>query len=845
MKTHSNKTSFFLILLSLLIWFPMDLISQPGQGQGRRAGEGGTPPLIGKLHGTIVDSETGEPLMFASVVLNRESDSTMVSGAITNEQGRFVMEELPPGLFYITLNYVGYPRQNFNSIRITFREPEFDMGVIKVAPTAQMLGEVTVEAARSLMETGLDRRVINVGQELTAVGGTGLDIMQNIPSVAVDFDGNVSLRGSSDVTILIDGRPSTLTGLSGSEALEQIPAEMIERVEVITNPSARFNPEGTSGIINVVLKQQRRPGYNGMVSLNAGSAGTYSGSINLNYKLNNWNFFTNYSGRLSDTESFGNSQRQTFGGGSSNFMDQDITGNFGMDSHNAQLGLDYNFNPKNTLTLSSRYSNWNRNMDNLTEYMLYQDLTNPSSLFLMDNETDMLHNSFNHQLNFRRTFDQRHRELIVDVGFSTRTMDRSENFLQQFYEDNWNTPNGQSVLERSNMDGNNWSFTTQLDYVHPLGDDSKFETGFRTQVRNMDSDFLFENQVAPGLWENNLNRSNHFIYEEQIYAVYGMYATMLGNYSIQTGLRMEQTMAEGNQRTTGEIYPKNYLNFFPTAHIRRNFENNQAVQISYSRRINRPHNRNINPFMRFSSEYEVSMGNPDLDPELINSYELGYTRFWKSTTLNPSIFYRNTNGSVTRFGRVVNDLPGMEGKEVTVMTFENLNQAISYGAELVLSQRVNGWWNINGTFSYFRNIVQGRGAQMDLQNDNYSWSGRLVSNMNLPGGWAVQVNGFYRSPIIWLQGEMDAMYSASAGVRKNVWGNTGTISLNVSDIFNTMRFSMHNYGDNFTMDMERWRTSRFITLGFTYRINEFERRRDRRDRGNGDRDSMDFDDFDM
>ena len=845
MKTHSNKTSFFLILLSLLIWFPMDLISQPGQGQGRRAGEGGTPPLIGKLHGTIVDSETGEPLMFASVVLNRESDSTMVSGAITNEQGRFVMEELPPGLFYITLNYVGYPRQNFNSIRITFREPEFDMGVIKVAPTAQMLGEVTVEAARSLMETGLDRRVINVGQELTAVGGTGLDIMQNIPSVAVDFDGNVSLRGSSDVTILIDGRPSTLTGLSGSEALEQIPAEMIERVEVITNPSARFNPEGTSGIINVVLKQQRRPGYNGMVSLNAGSAGTYSGSINLNYKLNNWNFFTNYSGRLSDTESFGNSQRQTFGSGLSNFMDQDITGNFGMNSHNAQLGFDYNFNPKNTLTLSSRYSNWNRNMDNLTEYMLYQDLTNPSSLFLMDNETDMLHNSFNHQLNFRRTFDQRHRELIVDVGFSTRTMDRSENFLQQFYEDNWNTPNGQSVLERSNMDGNNWSFTTQLDYVHPLGDDSKFETGFRTQVRNMDSDFLFENQVAPGLWENNLNRSNHFIYEEQIYAVYGMYATMLGNYSIQTGLRMEQTMAEGNQRTTGEIYPKNYLNFFPTAHIRRNFENNQAVQISYSRRINRPHNRNINPFMRFSSEYEVSMGNPDLDPELINSYELGYTRFWKSTTLNPSIFYRNTNGSVTRFGRVVNDLPGMEGKEVTVMTFENLNQAISYGAELVLSQRVNGWWNINGTFSYFRNIVQGRGAQMDLQNDNYSWSGRLVSNMNLPGGWAVQVNGFYRSPIIWLQGEMDAMYSASAGVRKNVWGNTGTISLNVSDIFNTMRFSMHNYGDNFTMDMERWRTSRFITLGFTYRINEFERRRDRRDRGNGDRDSMDFDDFDM
>lgn len=841
----ASKRIFTLLLISILAWFPTELYSQPGQGQGRRATEGGTPPKIGKLQGTIIDSESREPLMFASVVLNSERDSTMVSGAITTEEGKFVMDELPPGMYFITINFVGYPSQDFNSIRITFREPEVDMGVIEVSPSAQLLGEVTVEAARSLMETGLDRRVINVGQELTSIGGTGLDIMQNIPSVAVDFDGNISLRGSGNVTILIDGRPSTLTGLSGSEALEQIPSEMIERVEVITNPSARFNPEGTSGIINVVLKQQRKPGYNGMVSLNAGTAGRYSGSVNLNYKLNKWNFFTNYSGRLSDMDSYGNSQRETFGGGISNFMDQEITGNFGMNSHNVQLGLDYNFNPKNTLTASSRYSNWNRNMDNFTEYMLYQDLTSPSSLFLMDNETDMLHNSFNHQLNFRRTYNERHRELIADIGFSSSDMDRNENFLQEFYDQNWNNPNGDNKLERSNMEGKNWSFTSQLDYVHPLSEDTKIETGFRTQVRQMDSEFLFEEQILPGVWENNLRRSNHFIYDEQIYAAYAMYATMLGKFSLQTGLRLEQTLVNGNQLTEGVTFDKNYLNLFPTAHVRRNFENNQAVQLSYSRRINRPHNRNINPFMRFSSEYEVSMGNPELDPELINSLELGYTRFWESTTINPSIFYRNTNGMVTRFQTVTDSLPGLEGREVTLSTYENLNKGISYGAELILSQKINSWWSMNGTFSYFRNIIEGKGAQMELENDNYSWSGRFVSNMNLPGGWAVQVNGFYRSPIIMLQGEMDAMYSASAGVRKNIWGNSGTISLNVSDIFNTMRFSMNNYGDNFTMDMERWRNSRQITLGFTYRINEFERRRDRRSRENGDRDSMDFDDFDM
>ena len=803
-------------------------------------------PAIGTVFGQLMDEEQNEALMYASVVLHSVRDSSMVSGAITNEDGRFVMEQVPFGRFYLVINYVGYPRHEINDIRITPRELEYDTGIILLSPDAAMLGEVVVEATRELMEVGLDRRVFNVDRELTATGNTALELMQNIPSIAVDFDGNVSLRGSSDVTVLIDGRPSTLTGLTVSEALEQLSAEMIERVEVITNPSARYNPEGTSGIINVVLKEQRRPGYNGMVSLNAGSAGRYSGSVNLNYKLNNWNFFTNYSLRLSDMDSFGNSRRETFMGGQSNFMDQDQTGNMGMNSHNIQVGVDYNINPRNTLTLSSRYSNWNRNMDNITEYILYQDLTNPNSLFMMDNETDMLHNSFTHQLYFRRTFAERHRELNADLSFSTRNMDRNQFFQQEFFDQDFSNPLDAMVLERSNMDGQNWSVATQLDYVHPLGDDSKFETGYRIQIREMDSDFLFENfDGDDDAWLPNTARSNHFIYNEQIFAAYGMYATMLGNYSIQAGLRAEQTIVDGDQRTTGQQFDKNYLNFFPTAHIRRSFENNQNAQISYSRRINRPHNRNINPFMRYSSEYEVSMGNPDLDPELINSLELSYTRFWQSTTINPSIFYRHNDGMITRFRTVTDTIPGMEGRDVTVTNFENLNRGVSYGAEMVMTQRFTEWWNVNANVSYFRNIIEGRGAQMDEENDSYSWSGRLTSNMSLGNGWNIQVNGFYRSPIIMLQGEMDAMYSVNAAVRKNVLNNNGSITLNFRDIFDTMRFSMYNYGDNFTMNMERWRTSRQISIGFTYRINEYDRRRDRRMRDNGNGDSMDFDDFDI
>ncbi len=830
-------------LFSLLLQ-PAVYGESPAEQQGQRSRGGAEMPAVGKVSGQLFDEEQDAPLMFASLVLHNVSDSAMVTGAISDEEGKFILEGVPAGTFYLTINYVGYPRQTVNNIRITPREPEYDVGTIRISPDAALLSEVTVEAARQLMEVGLDRRVFNVEQELTAVGGSALELMENIPSIAVDFEGNVSLRGSTNVTVLIDGRPSTLTGLTVSEALEQISAEMIERVEVVTNPSARYDPEGTSGIINVVLKQQRRPGYNGMVSLNAGSAGRYSGSVNLNYHYNNWNFFTNYSARLSDMESFGVSQRETISGGVSSFMDQDITGTMGMNSHNVQAGIDYHFNPKTTLTLSSRYSNWDRNMDNLTEYMIYQDLVDPNSLFIMYNETDMMHNSFTHQLNFRRTFDQEHRELNADMSFSTRSMDRNQGFDQQFYNHNWDSPAGLQVLERSHMDGQNWSFSSQLDYVHPLGEDSKFETGYRVQIREMDSEFLFEDYLpGPDLWVNNVNRSNHFIYNEQIFAAYGMYATMLGKYSLQAGLRLEQTLVDGDQRTTGETFSKDYLSLFPSAHVRRNFENNQSVQLSYSRRISRPHNRNINPFMRYSSEYEVSMGNPELDAQFINSFELGYTRFRPTTTINPSIFYRHTDGMITRYRTVRDDVPGLEGRDVTVTNFENLNKGISYGTELVFTQRFSDWWNVNTTLSYFRNIIQGQGAQMDQENDSYSWSGRVVSNMSLGNGWNFQVNGFYRSPVIMLQGEMDAMYSVNAAVRKNVLNNRGTITLNLSDIFDSMRFGMYNYGDNFTMDMERWRTSRQITIGFTYRINEYDRRRDRQTRDNGD--ALDFDDFDL
>lgn len=833
MKTPSTPQILFSFILIAFL-FPYVLSAQPAGGQRPQ----GQAPPIGKLSGTLQDEQSQEALMFASIVLSRNSDSTMVTGTISNEQGKFVIEQIPPGHYYITVNYVGYPPKVINSIRITFREPEVDLGVIPIEPGVAMLAEVTVEARRQLMEVGLDRRVVNVDQELTASGGSALELMQNIPSVSVDFEGNVSLRGSSNVTILIDGRPSGLTGLSGSEALEQIPASMIERVEIVTNPSVRYDPAGTSGIINVVLKKQRQAGYNGLLSLNAGTNNRYTGSLNLNYKTGKFNFFGNLSGRFFNMQGYGNSFRTSFLSQTS-YMDQQSDFKNKMNSQNYQLGIDYAINKYNNLTVSAMMNEWNRGGDNFTDYAMLNSERVLYNTFTRRAEDEMSNSGMSYNMSYRRTFEQRFRELTADVNFSSRNSNRSEDMVQQLLDLDKNPQAGGSILEKTRSLGDNYMLSAQIDYVHPLGESTKLEMGYRSIFREMDSDFNFLNfDQGSQSWINQEGRSNRFIYNEQVHAVYGIFATMLGKTSLQAGLRAEQTYTRAEQKTMNEVFPNDYLSFFPSLHLRRNFENNQAVQVSYSRRINRPNNRVLNPFVSYSDPYDLSFGNPYLDPEFTHSAEIGYTRFWSGTTINPSLFYRHTEGMVTRFRT-------MDEEGIAYSTFRNLNTGKSYGAELVLSQQLFKFWRANGTFSYYRQQIEGGDEQMELQADSYSWSARMVNNINLGKGFDLQVSAYYRSPVVQIQGEMREMYSMDMGLRKNVLDNKGTINLRMSDVFNTQKFRSFNYGDNFTIDSERKRRSQMIFLGFTYRINDYDRRAQQRRRTSDDNNgSMDMEDFD-
>ncbi len=844
------KHVFIIIYIAFCFVMPELSAEQP---PARGGAEGGSAPGIGTVMGELIDEQTEQPLMYASVVLYREKDSVMVSGAISDEDGRFIVDNVPPGQYYIQVRFVGYPAYKYNGIRITPGEPVYDTGLIKISPTAEYLSEVVVESTREMMEIGLDRRVINVGQELTAAGGTALDLMQNIPSVSVDFDGNVSLRGSQNVTILVDGRPSALTGLDDDAVLEQIPSEMIDRIEVITNPSVRYDPDGTAGIINIVTKKEERPGYNGMINLSAGTNNRYSGSLNFNYRpVDNINLFGNASGRFFNMEGWGKSERTSWFTNPENPNEEPITSYHyqdmdferSMNTYNIRLGIDYTFRDKNTITFSTRYSNWERNADDYQDYTFFNSrlprYSNEYINYIEDITSGniMMRDGFDHSLRYQRDFDEKYRDLTFDIRYSDSDFDRQEVLERMFYDHDYNVLNDlQELLEETYNEGDYYNFRVEGDYIHPLTEKSKFEAGFQTIFRGSDNklDFYeFDHDYGGFLIDSG--RTDHFIMDEQRYSAYGIYSTALGNYNIQTGLRLEHAVLEGDQVVIEDgDFRNTYFSFFPSAHIRRSFENNQNAQISYSKRISRPRRWALNPFTRYSDPYNLRTGNPEILPEYIHSLELSYTKYWENTTLNPSIFYRYTDQMISRYRT-------MDEQGITTTTWENIGHAVNYGAEMIASQTITDWWRLNGNFSYFHRIVDGGTVHDEFTTDSYSWTARLTNNLRFGNRFSVQVSGYYRSPVVMLQGKLQEMYSADMGMRYNVFDNKGSITLRISDIFNTQKFNMYMMGDNFEMNRERKRRSRMIFIGFTYRIHDFTRDRDRE---RPDRDELEpIDDFD-
>jgi len=729
---------------------------------------------LGTVKGKVIDATTKQPIDYANITLFSPKDSSVVTGGVSNESGVFQITDVRPGRFFAKVSFIGYKTNLVRNIIITPTKNIVDLGTISITSTAVNLNEVVVKGDKDMVVTNLDKQVINVDKDLSSSGGTALDVMQNIPALTVDIDGNVSLRGNSNVTILIDGKPSGLAGLQSSDVLTAIPASSIKSVELVTNPSAKYDPDGTAGIINIVLKKKSNLGFNGVFNVSAGTGNKYNGSANLNYRTGDLNFFGNFGGRLADDSRIGFTNKTFYNTGYNSYLNQNSSSVDKRDMGNINLGTDYLLN-----------------------------------YYAAVNNTMRLVNSYNYTTSYKKEFDQKDQVLTADVIYSNNFMVSDASTNNIFYSDGFPST---LIDNKSNNFNNEW--TVQSNYVNPLGDSNRLEAGFKSYYRHMGMDYNFYN-FDPNTNElvNNSARSNNFDYKEQIHAIYGIYSGATGNLKYQAGLRGEYASTDSKLLNNNLAFNNTYRSLYPSAYLAYDFTPLQELKINYSRRVDRPNPWQINPFINYSDSLNLSSGNPDLQPQYTNSYEFGYSTILFDFNVTSSLFYKQTDGLMTQINTLI-------GNGVTETTWENIANEKNYGAEFIGNGTLFPWWRLNGNVSYFRRDINDENYTTSGNNHSYSWTARINSTWLLSKTFSFQVSSTYNSKSVTAQGTNNAVYFTDLAI-KNDFSRDLSMTLRVSDIFDTRKFAGETIGTNFISYNEGRRISRAIFLGFTYNINNY------------------------
>ncbi len=811
-----RKKRLSLLLVSLFI--TSLLVAQHPEGQGRPDFNA----TNGLVKGKIIDTKTKKPVEYANISLFSYRDSSLKAGTITNSEGIFTLDNLHYGKYYLKVDFIGYKSKLIPNIKVTPRMPTVFLGDISYEPSVNKLDEVTVSDSKSLVEYKLDKKVINVEQDISSIGGNAIDVLKNVPSIQVDMDDNVSIRGSSNITILIDGKRSAFA--SSSDVLQQIPTSAIASIELITNPSAKFDPDGLAGIINIILKKNKKKGINLTVSSNAGTSNRYGGSVDFNIRIAKFNFFTSYNLRNNMRKFTGNTfQTNYFDNDSVSYLTQKAHKQRTRFSQSFRGGIDFYPNDKNTISLSSSFRLGNHSSDGFTNY-LNDNIKNVTWIYT-DNKDDADNNSLDLSLDWEKKFNNPEHKLTADITHSVRQDDES-GYLNNYFSI-YNMLSSDSIYKQQNFTKDNHQFSSaQIDYVHPFNEFTKLEAGMKSSIDNYDDDYLFQNfNQTTGAWENDTNTTNHFTYQEQIYAGYTTFSSRIIGLEYLLGLRLEQVYRDSEQKTSGESFKDGYFNYFPSLHISKKFNKKNQLQLSYSRRINRPRSRMLNPFKNYSNPLFIRQGNPALMPELIDSYELNYQRRIKKVFLTTSLFYKKVNDAMTYYRKRLDN-------NQMLMTFENIDSKVNYGIEVSVGSRIARWWRLNGNVSYFKNIIDATDlSDVSSTAESMNWTARLMNNFSLPKDFSLQVTGFYNSPSVTAQGSRDAFYMINLGAKKDFLKRKWTISASYRDILNSMKFHFYAEGDGFSSESEFKRLSRIFYVSVTYRFSTLKNNKQYR-RGN-------------
>jgi len=790
------------------------------------------------VEGKIVNGENGDPVEFATVSFLTADDSTLVEGDVTDQRGAFAVE-VAPGDYLVKVQFISY-KTVFKNVQISGGGRK-NIGRIELFEDVEQLAEVVVRGERTRMEASLDKRVYHIGQDLANRGGDAAQILDNLPSVSVDVDGNISLRGSQSVKVLIDGKPSSLAGIDGSSALRQLDGNMIEKVEVIANPSARYEAEGMAGIINIVLKKEQRQGINGTVNLQAGHPVDYGAALNLNYRKNWFNAFGSYSFSYRDVTREGSDFQRFFDEDSSYTTDISREMRRKGLANSFRIGGDIYINENNIITASGVFRISDENGKDDIVYAnrdIDHALVSRINRFNDEYEDET---SLEYNINYSRVFaGNKEHKLTVDLQYQDNK--ETEDSEIEIGGEAGLDPLLQQYLNRESEH----EYLFQADYVYPFDENNRFETGWRSTVRRIDNSYIVEEEID-GEWTALPRYTNNFVYNEDIHAAYAIYGRKFNRLSLQGGVRAEYTKVETLLRETGQDNQSEYMHVFPSFHATYDLKNEHSIQASYSKRFRRPGFYMLNPFHSYSDSRNIRSGNPNLKPEFTDSYELGYLKNWADGTFYFGAYYRHTTDEFER-------VETSSGDTIYSMPI-NLSVENAYGLEANFSREIVSFLNMDGSFNFYRAASEGEHSDgetvIDLRSETLTMSGRLNLQMKIFDGYHAQVNSFYRAPRNTTQGRQKGMYAVDLGVSKDLFDRKATLTLNARNALNTMKWRSETFGKNFYSRSEsRWRPPQF-SLSFLYRINmtNNERARERRngpgrenqfDGGNGNENGMEF-----
>ncbi len=745
-----------------------------------------------------------------AIAIFSSKDSVYRASAYTNETGFFKLEGIERGNYYIKMQLVGYKNKTLSDVGL---ETDLNLGMITVEEVASKLEDVVVETRRPDIEYQAEKRIINVSKNLVSAGGTAVDVLKNVSSMSEDVDGNLGMRGGSNMNILINGKP---TGMGGSgnrmAVLSQIPASQIETIEIITNPSAKYDADGSTGTINIILKRNADEGWNGMLTGMIGTRDKYTASLQLSYKKKIFNNFFSYDFRKDPRFNRGEIYRRTFFGGDTTVLDQKNNGNRANLSHNFRLGTDVSLSKRGVLTLSTQ---WRLNIDDSDEQTRYLETAANGTFrnrYRQAGASDKGGQNYEAAIYYRQLFERKGQSLNIDANYSENLNDEDAIFDWSYFTQS-GMPNLDSTLRSQNLINLDKVrlLTTQLDFVRPINAKTKIEMGAKAIIRRIDSDFTMRNSRGGEEWIVNPLSSNRFVFDENVLSLYATYSGEVSLFKYQVGLRAEQTLTESDQKTSDLSYTNNYLNLFPSAFLTHKVGDKHSLQLSYSRRINRPGVGQLNPFVDYTDPLNVRYGNPKLNPEFTNAFEFGYIKNTQSYTFNATAFYRPTDDLIFRY-----QLPFDTG--ILAVTFKNFSRSTSSGLEFALNGDIARWWKLNADWSFFRVVIDAGNVESGLRNQSNSWTFKLNSTFILPKKVVLQLSGSYSAPRPTAQGRINSIYFMEIGARKDIMKGRANINIRFSDIFDTQQFSVKANTPSFDRYFMRKRETQILFLGFTYKL---------------------------